>query len=49
VIIRQKIYFTVSLEKNGKHGIPESHAGLNEHQHKIHATKIGQPDKERRG
>jgi hypothetical protein len=30
MVIGQKIYFTVPFEKNGKHGIPESHAGKNE-------------------
>jgi hypothetical protein len=28
--IGTKIYFTVTFHKNGRHGIPESHAGRNE-------------------
>jgi hypothetical protein len=36
-----KIYFTVSSDKNGKHGIPLSHAGRNERQIGSHSRKDG--------
>jgi hypothetical protein len=33
------VYFTMPFDKNGKHGLPESHAGRNERQHEIQSGK----------
>jgi hypothetical protein len=41
LIIGKKIYFAGPFDKNGKHGIPESHAGRNERQHESKPAKTG--------